>query len=105
VPQGVQCIQNLAGLEADLPAEGIWNPDHDLRHALFTDQPTKAFGELSCRHDREGTGEDATGVRHGHAGADLADVEGSNPPWDSLRERQNLLRAGEPTVEDLAHLR
>ncbi len=80
VLQGVQSIQNLASLKADLPWHCPRYPDHDLGDALFTNQPFEKAREICARHYLEGTGDYPLGVGDRDAGAYLSQIEGSDPP-------------------------
>ena len=100
--QGVQSIQNLAGLNADLPAERPGNADQDFGDILLPHQPPQRLRELRARHDLEGTRDRPRGIRDGDAGTHLSEVEGSDTPTGVCRRQVLLLRAGEPLAQDLA---
>ena len=78
--QGVQSIQNLAGLKADLPAERPGDADHDLRDVLLPYQPPQRLRELRARHDLEGPRYRPRLIRDGDAGPYLSEVERSDTP-------------------------
>ena len=80
VLQGVQSIQNLASLKADLPGERPWHPDYDLEDVLVPDQTPEVACEMRARHDLEGTGDHPLAVGERYAGAYFSQIEGSDPP-------------------------
>jgi hypothetical protein len=92
--QGVQSIQNLASLKADIPTQGPGNTDHDLRDALFANQPPKKAREVRARYDLERTGDYPLGIGDGNAGAYFPQVEGSDPPARVFRIRQDSATSG-----------
>jgi len=95
--QGVQSIQNFAGLKADLPPQRSRNADHDLRDALFADHPPQGLAEFRTRDYLKGTSDQAVGIGDGDARTHVSEVEGNDTPtgvcggWQGL-----LLGTGEP---------
>src|SRR5215210_4292863 len=102
--QGVQSIQNLARLKANLPAERLRDADQDLGYALLVYEPPERLGEVFAGHDLEGAGDDPGGIGDGYAGTNLSQVEGSDTPAGVCGGRQELLLvASEPLAQDLTH--
>ncbi len=77
--QIVKSIQNLARLEADVPAQRSRNPDDYLRDALFAHQPPEKVREVRARHDFEGTGDNPPRIGDGDTSVHLSQIEGSDP--------------------------
>src|SRR5215210_661130 len=102
--QGVQSIQNLAGLKANLPAQRLRDADQDLGYALLVYEPAERLGEVFAGHDLDGTGDDRGGIGDGYAGTNLSQVEGSDTPAGVCGGRQELLLVvSEPLAQDLTH--
>src|SRR3712207_6652634 len=81
--------------EANLPTHRPWDPDYDLRDALFADEPPQRIRQIGGRHDLEGAGDEALAIGDGNPGAHLSQIEGGDPPAGLFRGGQGLLRAGE----------
>ena len=77
--QGIQSIQNLARLKADLPWHRSRDPDDDLENALVPNQALEKANEIRCGHDLEGTGNNPPRIRDGDTAVHLSQIEGSDP--------------------------
>lgn len=81
-PQTFENGERPPGLEANLAAERLRNPDQDLADLVLRKEIPKVVDQPLGRHDFEGAGEGCSEVGDGNPRVDIADVEGGDPCRD-----------------------